>query len=86
MHFIHRVTEVSRWQEVLERSLHAVENETAKLTEEKAATERELESLSVHLNTVAECMRQRDSRYGNDLVRFDQGDVELKNVSNSSVF
>jgi tektin-2 len=86
MHFIPRVTELSRWQEVLEKCLQAVKNETAKLTEEKAATERELESLVAHLNIVAECIRQRDSRYGNDLVLFDQGDAELKNVSNSFIF
>ncbi|KDR14917.1 Tektin-B1 [Zootermopsis nevadensis] len=73
-----RVTELSRWQEVLEQCLQAVENETAKLTEEKAITERELEFLVTHLNTVAECIRQRDKRYGNDLVLSDKGDAELK--------
>jgi tektin-2 len=79
-HFIPRVTELSRWQEVLEQCLQAVKNEMAKLTEEKGATERELESLVTPLNILAECIRQRDSRYGNDLVRFDQADAELKNV------
>ncbi|XP_023703797.1 tektin-B1 isoform X3 [Cryptotermes secundus] len=74
-----RFTEVSQWQDVLEQCLQAVENEIAKLTEEKCATERELESLTLQLNTVAECIRQRDSRYGNDLVLSDEGDSELKN-------
>jgi tektin-2 len=82
MYFIPRVTEVSRWQDVLEQSLLSVKNEMAKLREEKVATERELESLAVHLNTVADCIRQRDRRYGSDLVLMDEGDVELKNVSN----
>jgi tektin-2 len=67
---------------VLEQCLLSVKNEITKLRDEKAATERELESLAVHLNTVADCIRQRDRRYGNDLVLMDAGDVELKNVSN----
>ena len=82
MFFLSRVTEVSRWQEVLEQCLLSVKNEREKLREEKAATERELESLAVHLNTVADCIRQRDRRYGSDLVLMDKGDVQLKNVSN----
>jgi tektin-2 len=81
MYFFSRVTEVSRWQDVLEQCLLSVKKEIAKLREEKAATERELESLGVHLNTVADCIRQRDRRYGSDLVLMDEGDVELKNVS-----
>jgi hypothetical protein len=81
MYFIPRVTEVSQWQEVLEQRLQIVEGEIAELTKEKAATERELESLAADLNTVAGCIRQRDSRYGNDLVSLDEGNVELKNVS-----
>jgi len=86
MYFLPRVTEVSRWQEVLEQCLLSVKNETAKLREEKAATERELESLAVPLNTVANCIRQRDRRYGSDLVLMDKGDVQLKNVSNFLLF
>jgi tektin-2 len=81
MYFLLRVTEVSRWQEVLEQCLLAVKNETAKLRDEKAATERQLESLAVHLNTAANCIRQRDRRYGSDLVLMDKGDVQLKKVS-----
>jgi hypothetical protein len=81
MYFPPRVTEVSRWQEVLEQCLLSVKNEIAKLREEKAATERELESLAVHLNTAADCIRQRDRRYGSDLVLMDKGDVQLRKVS-----
>jgi hypothetical protein len=79
-YLIPRFTEVSHWQDVLEQCLQAVENEIAKLTEEKSATERELEALTLQLNTVAECIRQRDGRYGNDLLLSDEGDTELKNV------
>lgn len=85
-YFIPRFTEVSQWQDVLEQCLQAVENEIAKLTEEKCATERELESLTLQLNTAAQCIRQRDSRYGNDLVLSDEGDSELKNVRNSFIY
>jgi tektin-2 len=85
MYLIPRAAEVTRWQHVLEQCLQAIENEIAELTEEKSATERELESLTIQLNTVAECIRQRDSRYGNDLVLLDEGDAELKNVSNSFI-
>lgn len=86
MYFLPRVTEVSRWQDVLEKCLLSIKNEIAKLREEKAATERELESVAVHLNTVADCIRQRDRRYGSDLVFMDKADVQLKNVSNFFVF
>lgn len=81
MCFLPRVAEVSQWQDVLEQCLLSVKNEITKLREEKAATERELESLAVPLNTVADCIRQRDRRYGSDLVLMDKGDVQLKNVS-----
>jgi tektin-2 len=77
---------VSQWQNILEQCLQAVENEMKKLSEEKCATERELESLTAQLNTTAECIRQRDSRYGNDLLLLDDGDSELKNVSTSFIY
>lgn len=83
---IPRFTEVSHWKDVLEQCLQAVGNEITKLSEEKYATERELESLTAQLNTTAECIRQRDSRYGNDLVLSDEGDSELKNVSSSFLY
>ena len=81
---VFRVTEVSRWYEVLEQCLQAVNNEIAKLSDEKNETERELENLGNQLSITAECIRQRDSRYGNDLVLLDEGDAELKNVSCTS--
>ncbi|PSN41225.1 Tektin-2 [Blattella germanica] len=74
-----RVTEVTRWFEVLDQCLQAVNNEIEKLSDEKNATERELEHLGNQLTITAECIRQRDSRYGNDLVLLDEGDAELKN-------
>jgi tektin-2 len=74
---------VSHWKDVLVQSLQTVENEITKLSEEKCATERDLESLTGQLNTTMECIRQRDSRYGNDLVLSDEGDTELKNVRSS---
>jgi tektin-2 len=77
---------VSQWQDVLEQCLQAVENEIIKLAEEKCATERELESLTLQLNTVADCIRQRDRRFGNSLVLLDEGDSELNNVRNYFIY
>nr|CAD7593296.1 unnamed protein product [Timema genevievae] len=73
-----RVVEMSRWKEVLQQCLTAVEGEIAKLADEKAQTERELENLNEAFNVLAECMTLRDGRQGADLVQ-DQAYMELKN-------
>ncbi|XP_067001618.1 tektin-B1 [Anabrus simplex] len=73
-----RVTEVTRWRDVLQQCLNSVDDEIRKLTEEKSTTERTLEYLNSPLSVIAESLAMRDARSGADLVQ-DEGDIEIKN-------
>ncbi|XP_017885994.1 tektin-2 [Ceratina calcarata] len=72
-----RVTELSRWREVLEKLLDKLLSEIKSLQDEKADTEKELENLNYPLQITAECISMRDCRRGTELT-YDEADTELK--------
>ncbi|XP_054288147.1 tektin-2-like [Macrosteles quadrilineatus] len=72
-----RITEVSRWRELIESCLKAIEKEIAELSSEKEITETEIERLNLNFTVVNECLSMRDQRGGADLCR-DEGEAELK--------
>ncbi|XP_015589193.1 tektin-2 [Cephus cinctus] len=72
-----RLTELSRWRELLESQLERIENEIKLLKDERADTEKELEGLNLPLQITAECISTRDCRRGTELT-YDDGDTELK--------
>ncbi|XP_063244489.1 tektin-2 [Bacillus rossius redtenbacheri] len=72
-----RVAELSRWKTVLQQCLGAITDEIVQLKDEKAETERKLESMATALNVVAECLSLRDCRQGTDRVQ-DDAYSELK--------
>ncbi|KAG7211945.1 hypothetical protein KM043_011154 [Ampulex compressa] len=72
-----RITEVSRWKDLLQRLLHKILSEIRSLKDEKADAERELESLNYPLQVTAECISMRDCRRGTELT-YDEADTELK--------
>lgn len=74
-----RVTEVSRWQDIMNNCLQAIEQEIADMASEKAITEAETEALNLNFTLVNECLTMRDQRGGSDLCR-DEAEVELKHV------
>lgn len=77
-----RITELGRWKETLEEQLKRIESDIKSLTDEKAATERELDFLDIHLSIISECITARDARGGSELT-YDDADTELKKVTNS---
>lgn len=72
-----RLTEVSRWREMIEKQFERLELEIRFLKDEKADTEKELENLNLPLQITAECISMRDCRRGTELT-YDDGDNELK--------
>ena len=74
---VFRVTELSRWINLLEALLYRYEFEIRLLKDEKADAEKELENLNIPLQVTAQCISMRDCRRGNELT-YDDGDTELK--------
>ncbi|XP_070151399.1 tektin-B1 [Polyergus mexicanus] len=72
-----RVTELSRWKDTLADLLQKLLIETRMLSDEKADTEKEIESIDHPLRIVSECISIRDCRRGTELT-YDETDVELK--------
>lgn len=72
-----RVTEVSRWKDVLEDLLQKLLSEIRLLRDEKADTEKEIESIDHPLRIVNECISIRDCRRGTELT-YDEANIELK--------
>lgn len=71
------MTELSRWRDVLEDSLRKLLFEMRSLSDEKAETEKAIESISLPLRVVGECISMRDCRRGTELT-YDEADAELK--------
>ncbi|KAK4876817.1 hypothetical protein RN001_009323 [Aquatica leii] len=72
-----RVTELSRWKNTIEGCLHRTEKEIQFLIDEKYSTEREIDSLSIPIGVISECISIRDARQGSELT-YDDADTELK--------
>lgn len=72
-----RVTEVSRWKDILDDLLQKLLCEMRLLRDEKADTEKEIESIDHPLKIVSECISIRDCRRGTELT-YDEADIELK--------
>ncbi|XP_076285805.1 tektin-2 [Lasioglossum baleicum] len=72
-----RVTELSRWREVLQNLLDKLLSEIHFLKDEKADAEKELETLNYPLQVTAQCISMRDCRRGTELT-YDEADTELK--------
>ncbi|XP_076248354.1 tektin-B1 [Calliopsis andreniformis] len=72
-----RVTELSRWRELLKTLLDKLEEEIHLLKAEKTDTEREMEILNSPLQLTAQCISMRDCRRGTELT-YDEADTELK--------
>ncbi|XP_033333101.1 tektin-B1 [Megalopta genalis] len=72
-----RVTELSRWREVLQNLLDKLLSETRLLKDEKADAEKELEIINYPLQVTAQCISMRDCRRGTELT-YDEADTELK--------
>lgn len=70
---------MERWRETLEGLLERLKKEYQLLKDEKAETERELDSLAIFIQIVSECISMRDSRLGAEIT-YDDGDTELKKV------
>lgn len=71
------MTELSRWKDTLADLLQKLLIETRMLSDEKADTEKEIESIDHPLRIVSECISIRDCRRGTELT-YDETDVELK--------
>lgn len=72
-----RVTELSRWRELLKNLLDKLIDEIRFLRDEKVDTEKEMETLNYPLQLTAECISMRDCRRGTELT-YDEADTELK--------
>ncbi|CAK9829318.1 TEKT2 [Anthophora retusa] len=72
-----RVTELSRWRELLQHLLDKLVTEIRSLQAEKADAEKELENLNYPLQVTAQCISMRDCRRGTELT-YDEADTELK--------
>ncbi|XP_076649780.1 tektin-2 isoform X2 [Halictus rubicundus] len=72
-----RVTELSRWRDVLQNLLDKLLSEIRSLKDEKADAEKELENLNYSLQVTAQCISMRDCRRGTELT-YDEADTELK--------
>jgi len=71
------VTELSRWKDTLEDLLQKLLNEICLLSDEKANTEKDIESVNRLLQIVSECISIRDCRRTTELT-YDEADAELK--------
>lgn len=71
------MTELSRWKDTLADLLQKLLIETRMLSDEKADTEKEIESIDHPLRIVSECISIRDCRRGTELT-YDETDIELK--------
>lgn len=74
-----RITELTRWRNEFQACFDRVNKESQLLKDEKNATERELDSLTIFIGIVSECISMRDSRLGAEIT-YDEGDTELKRV------
>ncbi|RZF37217.1 hypothetical protein LSTR_LSTR017180 [Laodelphax striatellus] len=83
--FFDRITEVTRWRDILLDCESDVKKEIADLKHEKELTEAEIEYLNLSFTVVSECLTQRDKRGGSDLCR-DPAEEELKRVINICKF
>ncbi|KZC08368.1 PREDICTED: tektin-B1 [Dufourea novaeangliae] len=72
-----RVTELSRWRELLQNLLDKLLSEIRSLKDEKIDAEKELETLNYPLQVTAQCISMRDCRRGTELT-YDEADTELK--------
>ncbi|XP_075225914.1 tektin-2 [Lycorma delicatula] len=72
-----RVTEVTKWRDVISNCYAAVEKEIFDLQAEKDKTEAEIEGLNLNFTVVNECLTKRDQRGGSDLCK-DEAYHELK--------
>ncbi|XP_078040896.1 tektin-B1 [Augochlora pura] len=72
-----RLTELSRWREVLQSFLDKLLSEIHLLKDEKADAEKELENINYPLQVTAQCISMRDCRRGTELT-YDEADTELK--------
>ncbi|XP_035731900.1 tektin-B1-like [Vespa mandarinia] len=72
-----RITELSKWEELFEHLLERLLSEIHLLKDEKANTEREIDTLNYPLQITAECISMRDCRRGTELT-YDEADTELK--------
>lgn len=70
---------MERWRETLAGGLDKLDRDMASLRDEKAATERDLDALGIHIAILNECITARDARLGTELT-YDDADVELKKV------
>lgn len=84
--YILRISEMDRWRDTLQMCLDRLNSEMSQLMEEKAATEREMETLcNTPLTVVSECLTMRDSKLGSEIT-YDDADTELKKVLNKSFY
>ncbi|XP_012233527.1 tektin-2 isoform X2 [Linepithema humile] len=72
-----RVTELSRWKDTIEDLLQKLLTEMCLLSDEKANTEKDIESVNRLLQIVSECISTRDCRRVTELT-YDEADTELK--------
>ncbi|XP_012531688.1 tektin-B1 [Monomorium pharaonis] len=72
-----RVLELSRWKDVLEDLLQKLLIEIRLLRDEKANTEKEIESITHPMHVTSECISTRDCRRETELT-YDEADIELK--------
>ncbi|XP_076622261.1 tektin-2 isoform X1 [Colletes latitarsis] len=72
-----RITELSRWRELLQNLLRKLVSEIQLLRDEKTDADKELETLNNPLQITAECISMRDCRRGTELT-YDEADTELK--------
>lgn len=71
-----RVCELNRWRETMMITHQRVEKEINTLMDEKATTEKCLESMITPLLVVSECITQRDARLAPELTQ-DEVDIQL---------
>lgn len=72
-----RVLELSRWKDVLEDLLQKLLTEIRLLSDEKANTDKDIESITHPLRITSECISMRDCRKETELT-YDEADIELK--------
>ncbi|XP_053971200.1 tektin-2 isoform X2 [Hylaeus anthracinus] len=72
-----RITELSRWRQLLRNLFEKLVSEIQVLRDEKTDAEKELETLNDPLQVTAECISMRDCRRGTELT-YDEADTELK--------
>ncbi|XP_061399442.1 tektin-B1 [Musca vetustissima] len=73
-----RISEINQWRSSIKLTLERIEREMKLLSEEKAATERELEAMQTPISIIGECLTMRDCRLGAEIT-YDDADTEIKN-------